>query len=153
MDIKETIALITVIKLAYPNAYKDISAEERQLLYSLWQQAFQEIPYQLMQKVVSEHISYSKFPPLISDISEQIDRIKKQAYKALDSHNRQLEYVKHCKTYGEDVLFFYGEILTDEQLQVVNDTLRVICNRETRINERVWTQSQKKLGGRHEKDI
>lgn len=152
MDTKETIALITVIKLAYPNAYKDISAEERQLLYSLWQQAFQEIPYQLMQKVVSEHISYSKFPPLISDINDLIDRMKQQAYRALDAHNRQLKENANAERYGETA-YKVGELLSEEQLHTINETLRVLCNRETRINERVWTQSQKKLGGRHEKDI
>lgn len=146
MDSREAIAIITVIKMAYPNAYKDISAEERQLLYSLWLNSFQEIPYFLMQKVISDYISYNKFPPTIADINELIDRIKQQAYTALDAHNRQLQENEKAERYGETA-YKVGELLTEEQLQEVKDTLRIISNRELRLNEASWKRNQKKIGG------
>ena len=147
MDGRETIAIITMIKVAYPNSYKDITAEERQCLYKLWQQAFQEMPYSLLNQAVSQHISISKFPPTIADINDLIARIKQQAYNALDAHNRQLKENADAERYCETA-YKVGELLTDEQLQEVNDTLRVICNRDLRINEAAWKKSQKKLGGK-----
>ena len=146
MDSREAIAIITVIKMAYPNAYKDTTAEERQYLYKLWQQAFQEIPYEMLNQAVSQYISICKFPPTIADINELIDRIKQQAYTALDAHNRQLQENEKAERYGETA-YKVGELLTEEQLQEVKDTLRIISNRELRLNEASWKRNQKKIGG------
>jgi len=147
MDGKETIAILTMIKVAYPNAYNDITAEERQCLYKLWQQAFQEIPYSLLNQAVSQHIATSKFPPTIADINDLLDRIEQQAYNALKDHYRQLKENEEAERYGETA-YQVGELLTDEQLQEVNDILRAISNRDLRINEPAWKKSQKKLGGK-----
>ena len=151
MDTKETIAILTTIKLAYPNAYKDISPDERKLLYGLWQKTFAEIPYQIMLKAVMAHIDESKYQPAIAEISEQINYIYRQAQNALDSHNRELKQLEEeakYPDYYEGKHYKFGELLTEEQMAIVKETLRVCANREHRITQQLWQTDQKKLGGK-----
>lgn len=147
MDGKETIAIITVIKMAYPYFHKDISAEERQYLYALWQECFQEIPYSIMSKAVSHYIANSKMAPSIAEIGEEINRIKEKAYLALDSHYRQQKWDENVRLYDYPPTK-YGALLSEEELAETKELLRMIENRQLRINEGAWKQSQKKLGGK-----
>ena len=147
MNKTETTAIIATIKLAYPYCYKDLTEDDRHILYKLWYEQFFEIPYEIMNKAVNAYITDNNRPPAISDIGEQIDHIKRKAYNALDSHNAQLKENSDSEKYGYPT-YNVGYLLTEQQLADVKEVLRVCENRQLRISEMLWAKGTKRIGGK-----
>ena len=152
MTKEETVAIIAMIKVAYPHYYKDINDDkERKPLYTLWYNQFQDLPYELVLQAVNAYIAYGKYPPTIADIAEQLQSTYDQVYEMKQSHKRQLKENNDwetmpdwCKGANPDKV---GILLSPEQLAYVEETLRLFANREHRINEIAWNEQQKKLTG------
>lgn len=69
-DIKQ---LLTVLKLNYPAAYRDMSIEERKALVALWLDAFGGLDVEVVGHALKNYIKANKYPPTIAGLQEQID--------------------------------------------------------------------------------
>lgn len=81
MNREESIKLLALIKVAYPNAYKDMDKETKLATVNMWQTTFNSVPYQIMEMAFNRFRMVSKFPPTVADMAEELVSIY---YKALE---------------------------------------------------------------------
>ena len=82
MTLEESIKLLALIKLAYPNSYKDIDKETQIATVNMWQRNFNDVPYKIMEMALDHFVKMSKFPPTIADMCEEL---KSTHYEALQN--------------------------------------------------------------------
>lgn len=77
MTFDETLAIMSVLKAAYPNYYKDMKRSEAESIVSLWAEMFKDEPAELVAVAVKAHIANDKkgFPPHIGAIKDAIVKI------------------------------------------------------------------------------
>ena len=78
MDRAETLAIMSVLKAAYPNYYKDMKATEAERVVSLWEEMLKDQPTGLVAVAVKAHIATDKkgIPPHIGAIIEAIVKLQ-----------------------------------------------------------------------------
>lgn len=81
MTLEETIKLLALIKLAYPNAYKDIDKDSQLATVNLWHRVFGNTQFQIVQIALEHYIKGSKFPPTIADIIEELQGAYYEAWQ------------------------------------------------------------------------
>ena len=83
MTTEESIKLLAIIKLAYPNSYKDIDKDTQIATVNMWQHNFDTVPFEIMELALDHFIKASKFPPTISDICDELKSIYFEARQNL----------------------------------------------------------------------
>lgn len=78
MTYDETLAIMAVLKAAYPNFYRDMKRSEAEGIVGLWTEMFRDEPAEVVAVAVKAHIANDKkgFPPHIGAIKEAILKIK-----------------------------------------------------------------------------
>lgn len=84
MTKKETVQILAILKAAYPNFYKDMSAEEAQGTISVWALQFADLPADIVLMALNKAISTSKYPPTIAEIKDKMKSIYWEAYDKLN---------------------------------------------------------------------
>lgn len=79
MTPEESIKLLALIKLAYPNSYKDIDKDTQLATVNMWHRAFDSVPFAIMELALDHFVKISKFPPTIADICEELRSINCEA--------------------------------------------------------------------------
>lgn len=79
MTQEESIKLLALIKLAYPNSYKDIDRDTQLATVNMWQRAFADIPIGILEMALDNFVKVSKFPPTIADIVERLRAMNSEA--------------------------------------------------------------------------
>lgn len=79
MTQEESIKLLALIKLAYPNSYKDIDRDTQLATVNMWQRAFADIPLGILEMALDNFVKVSKFPPTIADIVERLSAMNSEA--------------------------------------------------------------------------
>lgn len=79
MTREETLAILGVLRAAYPNFYKDKGKSELEGIVSLWTEMFSDDPAQIVAAAVKTHIATDAkgFPPHIGAIKNAIVKITK----------------------------------------------------------------------------
>ena len=74
----ETIDLLSVLKAAYPNFYRDMTRKDADHVISLWSEMFKDEPAALVALAVKQHIATDRkgFPPHIGAIKDAIVKIQ-----------------------------------------------------------------------------
>ena len=72
MTREETIKVLSILKAAYPNSYKNMSKDEANATITVWAVQFAEIPAEIVMIAVNKLIATSTFPPAISEIKDKI---------------------------------------------------------------------------------
>lgn len=80
MNKKETVQILAILKAAYPNFYKDMTAEEAQGTISVWALQFADLPADIVLMALNKAISTSKFPPTIAEIKDKMKALYWEAY-------------------------------------------------------------------------
>lgn len=77
MDRAETLAIMTVLKTAYPGYYRDMKPKEAENVVNLWAEMFRDEPAGLVAAAVKAHIAQDRkgFPPHIGAIKDAIVRL------------------------------------------------------------------------------
>lgn len=77
MNRPETLKIMAVLQAAYPQFYAKKSQEELNGIVNLWEEMFEDEPYQVVAMAVKAMIKtrVSTFPPGIGEINEQIQRL------------------------------------------------------------------------------
>ena len=79
MTLEESIKLLALIKLAYPNSYKDIDKDTQLATVNMWQRNFNAVPFGIMELALDHFVKLSKFPPTIADICDELKHIHYEA--------------------------------------------------------------------------
>ena len=72
MKKNEILMMLSLLKVAYPNFYKDVSQEGIEQTTILYQEMFKDFDTKLVLLAVKELINNFKYPPTIADIKEKI---------------------------------------------------------------------------------
>lgn len=77
MNQTDTLAILGVLKAAYPNFYKDMRRSEADGIVALWTEMFKDEPAEVVALAVKAHIANDKkgFPPHIGVIKDAIVKI------------------------------------------------------------------------------
>lgn len=75
MTRQEAIAIMAMLKTAYPSFYKDLSKEELNAAVNLWATMFSDDPAYIVTEAVKSLICTLKYPPTIADVKEKIAMI------------------------------------------------------------------------------
>lgn len=67
--IKET---LTILKLTYPNSFKDLSKEEALLMINLWKKDFENDDEEIFKQAIARLRQKSKYLPSIAEIKSEI---------------------------------------------------------------------------------
>jgi len=73
---QEALAIMAMLKTAYPNFYKDLSKEDINATVNLWATMFSEESIQVVTEAIKALICTLKYPPTIADVKEKIAMIK-----------------------------------------------------------------------------
>lgn len=116
MTLEETIKLLALIKVAYPNSYKDIDKDTQLATVNMWHRAFSQTQYPIIQMALDHFIKGSKFPPTIADIIDELKSIYYEAWQNAVAYpdrrelNRQIMAQTEHYTERDDTIIQYGEI-------------------------------------------
>jgi len=80
MTLKETIAIMALLKAAYPNYYK--SSDDVQQAVKLWQSMMCDYPAELVTQAIRAVIATNKYPPTIAEVIEKINLLTKKEEKS-----------------------------------------------------------------------
>jgi hypothetical protein len=75
MTKEETVKLLMLVKANYINAYKDMDESTFKMMVSSWSSFFEDIPLEVMVKVVQKHILTNVYPPQVKELREQAVRM------------------------------------------------------------------------------
>ena len=75
MTRQEALAVMAMLKTAYPTFYKDLSKEDISAAVNLWATMFSEEPIQVVTEAIKALMCTLKFPPTIADVKEKIREI------------------------------------------------------------------------------
>jgi len=72
MTREETQAVLALLRVAYPNFYKDLKKAEADEIINLWAAMFADDEPQIVTEAVKAMISTLRYPPTIADVKEKI---------------------------------------------------------------------------------
>ena len=72
MTRQEALAIMAMLKTAYPSFYKDLSKEELNAAVNLWATMFSEESIQVVTEAIKALMCTLKYPPTIADVKEKI---------------------------------------------------------------------------------
>lgn len=121
MTRQEAIKILSILKAAYPNAYKGMTKEEANGTISIWATQFSNIPLSVVSIAVNKLISTNIFPPSISEVKEKIRSLYWEAWNMLNAHETAI---------NEGI----GSKLDERSLATVKEILKVCEPMRTRIN-------------------
>lgn len=75
MTRQEALAVMAMLKTAYPNFYKDLSKEDINAAVNLWATMFSEESIQVVTEAIKALMCTLKYPPTIADVKEKIAMI------------------------------------------------------------------------------
>ena len=87
----ETAQILAILKAAYPNTFKSLSAEDASATINVWASQFANIPVNVVMVAVNKLISTNVFPPTITEVKERIRSLYWEAWEMIHEHNRGLK--------------------------------------------------------------
>ena len=78
MNREQTIAILKVLKVAYPRFYAEMSKKEAEDTINLWQEMFSNDNPALVTAEVKDLVNSFKFPPTIADVKDKMYELTKQ---------------------------------------------------------------------------
>lgn len=105
MTVNETIALLSIMRTAYPQFYKGMNSEDEDDIINLWATMFADDNAKIVTEAVKALICTMKFPPTIADVKAKIQEITQpermtemeawaMVRKAIDYYNATENFAK-----------------------------------------------------------
>ena len=79
MNREETIKFLALIKVAYPNAFKDMDQDSKLATINMWQTTFPDTPFIVMEMALDHFRRGSKFPPMVAEMYEELHNLYHEA--------------------------------------------------------------------------
>lgn len=86
MNNQEAAKLLSLIKLSYPTAYRDIDKSTATATVNMWQMSFPDVPYPIMEQAFNHFRMVSKFPPTVAEMAEELKHIHYHATELALAH-------------------------------------------------------------------
>lgn len=86
MNKQEAAKLLSLIKLSYPTAYRDIDKETANATVNMWAMTFPEVPYPIMEQAFNHFRMVSKFPPTVAEMVVELRHVYYQALECANVH-------------------------------------------------------------------
>lgn len=125
MSYEESIKLLALIKLSYPNSYKDIDVDTQKATVNMWHKKFENVPFKIMELALDHFTNVSKFPPTVADIREEL---KGLYYEAMQN-------VLTIEETEQRVLFLYVMKYTESFAKGEDKKLKNIQNLLNGVNQ------------------
>ena len=94
MNKQQAAKLLSLIKLSYPTAYRDIDKETANATVNMWAMSFPDVPYPIMEQAFNHFRMTSKFPPTVSEMVQELKVVYYEALEGASIHkslgNREL---------------------------------------------------------------
>lgn len=90
MNRQEAMSILAILKAAYPNSYKGMSAEDATGTASVWAMQFPDVSAQVVIMAVNKCIASSPFPPAISEVKNKMLSLHWEAYNLLEEERRDM---------------------------------------------------------------
>lgn len=105
--IKET---LTILKVAYPNALKDLSKEDAYIMIKLWYEDFKDCKKDVFMQAIKNVRSKNVFFPSIADVKREIKEIEnpKTSLNANEEWYKVIELIRKYGVYKQDLII--GEL-------------------------------------------
>lgn len=84
MNKQEATKLLALIKLSYPNAYRDMDDVSKKATVNMWWNSFSSTPYPVMEIAFDAFRRKSKYPPTVA---EMIESLRSTYYSAMEDYN------------------------------------------------------------------
>jgi len=116
---QEAAKLLSLIKLSYPTAYRDIDKATASATVNMWQMSFPDVPYPIMEQAFNHFRMVSKFPPTVAEMVEELKQIHFHATECALIHRglENEEGVRHYKAimdytarYKDSACMGYGNL-------------------------------------------
>lgn len=119
MKKEDVTKILAILKMAYPNFYKDMEKEEVETTILLYQEMFEECDIRLVVMAVKELINSFKYPPTIADIKNKMYELtsKENEQSSTELWDKLLKAIRNG-TYGCEKEF---EQLPDEVKEFVRN--------------------------------
>lgn len=75
MDKYEATCLLALVKLAYPNSYRDLDKRGVDATANMWSMSFPDVPYPIMEQAFNSLRMKLKFPPTVAEMAEEISHL------------------------------------------------------------------------------
>lgn len=120
MTREEAIKILTILKAAYPNSYKNMTKEEANGTVNLWAQQFADVPYFVVTLAVNKQISKSTFPPAISEVKSAIKSMYWEAWGELNTHRNCNTLDEHTAQQLKQIMDCCSSLKQQEEPRLVN---------------------------------
>ena len=94
MNRQETVKVLTYIKTAFPNAFKD--TKDAETVIKMWAIHFKRTPFGLVMLAIQDIVATNSFVPSIAEVKERLTAMYNEARALLDSHNRYCAPLPDC---------------------------------------------------------
>ena len=143
MTKQEAAKLLSLIKLSYPTAYRDIDSQTANATVMMWASSFPEVPYPIMEQAFNHFRMVSKFPPTVAEMVDELKQIHYQATELALIHKSlgNEEYVRGYRAVMEvtsrykDLDNFWGRLQSCALIGGVNDAQRIGASGDRMGNE------------------
>lgn len=85
MTREDTIKVLSILRVAYPNFYKGLSKQEANAVIDMWAMQFIDIPCDIVCIAINKLISTNKFPPSIAEVKGKLKSMYAEAVIGLIS--------------------------------------------------------------------
>ena len=143
MTKQEAAKLLSLIKLSYPTAYRDIDKETANATVMMWASSFPDVPYQIMEMAFNHFRMVSKFPPTVAEMVEELKHIHYQATELAlvnksfgnEAEVRQFQAIMEVTSRYKDLDNFWGRLQNCNLLGGVTDAQRLGASGDRMGNE------------------
>lgn len=99
MSKDEAIAILKILKVSYPQFYKQLSKEEGYEIIDLWHMMFENEDVRIVTQAVKLLIKTHTYPPTIADVQNKIDLLTKNQEDLSEMEAWNLVYKAICNSY------------------------------------------------------
>lgn len=87
MTREETVQVLSLLKAAYPNAYKGMTRQEGNGVIAVWSAQFSNVPVEVVLLSINKLISTNTFPPSISEVKAKFKDLYWECFGELAEDN------------------------------------------------------------------
>lgn len=128
MNREHTIAILGILKTAYPRFYANMKKQEAEDTIALWQEMFNDTDPMIVTIAVKSLIAHLEFPPTIADVKKEISKMN-DSDKTIDYWNEAYKMI--CN----------GLYMTDEEFKSHSRVVQRYFGSVNRLKEKSMTEN------------
>ena len=104
------IAILGILKTAYPRFYSNMTKNQAEETIALWQEMFSDTDIRILTIAVKRLISHFEFPPTIADVKKEVVKIITVQETNIDYWQEALKMMSNANYMKEDEFNNYSDI-------------------------------------------